>query len=227
MSSSRTGLISSPAGRGWSGRSSTDGLTISGTVNGTGGVQVTGSTNTTIINISNSPTGGVLNFNPATMAKFVTFSGVEFGDFIRTLEDVQIGRENRDRGFGGGRDLTQGAQAAEAIHVAEVIVEQNRARRQTSHLAQRVMAAAGLGAVQCAEAHQLGQFEVVDDAVGLLQRLVELLAGAGDLDAPPELLADLRDALQRLAQSAVGAGHAAELPHEFADFAVEGVGGDG
>jgi len=38
-------------------------------------------------------------------------------------------------------------------------------------------------------------------------------------------LADLRDAVQGLAQALLGSGHAAELPHEFADLAVEGVGG--
>ncbi len=79
--------------------------------------------------------------------------------------------------------------------------------------------------MQRVEAHQLGELQIVDDAVGLLEGLVELLAGAGDLDAPPELLADGGDAVERLAQALVGAGHAAELPHEFAEFAVEGVGG--
>ncbi len=75
------------------------------------------------------------------------------------------------------------------------------------------------------EAHQLGELQVVDDPVGLLQGLVELLAGAGDPDPAPELLADPGDAGQGLAQPLLGAGHAAVLPHEFAEFAVEGVGG--
>ncbi len=79
--------------------------------------------------------------------------------------------------------------------------------------------------MQGVEAHELGQFEVVDDPVRLLQRLVELFAGAGHLDAAPELLADGRDALQGGAQALLGAGHAAVLPHEFADLPVEGVGG--
>lgn len=78
--------------------------------------------------------------------------------------------------------------------------------------------------MQGVEAHELGELQVVDDAVGLLQRLVELVAGAGDLDAAPELLADLRDPVERLAQPLLGAGHAAVLPHEFTDLAVEGVG---
>ncbi len=79
--------------------------------------------------------------------------------------------------------------------------------------------------MQRVEAHQLGQFQVVDDAVGLFQGLVEFPAGAGHLDAAPELLADLRDAVQRLAQAALRTGHAAQLPHQFAQFAVEGVRG--
>ncbi len=79
--------------------------------------------------------------------------------------------------------------------------------------------------MQGVQAHQLGEFEVVDDPVGLLQRLVELLAGARHLDAPPELLPQPRDQFERLAQARVRTGHAAELPHDLAEFAVEGVGG--
>src|SRR3712207_7089673 len=41
--------------------------------------------------------------------------------------------------------------------------------------------AAGLGAVQRVDAHQLGELEEVGDAAGLLQVLVQLRAGAGHL----------------------------------------------
>lgn len=75
------------------------------------------------------------------------------------------------------------------------------------------------------EAHELGEFQVVDDPVRLLQGLVELPAGARDLDPAPELLADLRDAGERGLEARFGPGHPAVLPHEFAEFAVEGVGG--
>ncbi len=79
--------------------------------------------------------------------------------------------------------------------------------------------------MQGVQAHQLGQFEVVDEPVGLLQRLVELLPGAGHLDPAPELLAQPRDPLQRPGQPGRVAGHAALVPEQFAEFAVEGVRG--
>ncbi len=78
--------------------------------------------------------------------------------------------------------------------------------------------------MQRVQAHQLGQLEVVDQPVGLLQRLVELLPGAGHLDPAPELLPQGRDPLQRAAQPGLVAGHPALVPEQFAELAVEGVG---
>ncbi len=56
---------------------------------------------------------------------------------------------------------------------------------------------------------------------GLLERLVEGLAGAGDIDAAPELFAQRRDFLERFFEGGLGAGHAAAVPHDLAEALVE------
>ena len=60
-------------------------------------------------------------------------------------------------------------------------------------------------------------------ASGLLERLVELGARAGHGHVPPELLAQLGYLLQGPLEARLVAGHAALLPHDLAQLAVEGV----
>ena len=59
----------------------------------------------------------------------------------------------------------------------------------------------------------------------LLERLVERLAVAEDADVLPELLAQRRDLGDRLGQALLAAGHAAVVPHDLAELAVEPVDG--
>src|SRR5688572_17421812 len=85
------------------------------------------------------------------------------------------------------------------------------------------MAAARLLAVQRIQAHELRQLEKIRDSAGVLERLIELLAGPGNEQVAPELLAKLRDLLQRLFESLRAARHAAVLPHELPQLAVKGL----
>ena len=89
------------------------------------------------------------------------------------------------------------------------------------------VAATGLLAVAGVVAHHLAEFEEVSDAAGLLELHVGVGAGTGDADVVPELLAQLRDLGDRLRQAFAGAGHAALVPHDFAELLVEAVDGAG
>src|SRR4029453_16236587 len=82
---------------------------------------------------------------------------------------------------------------------------------------------AGLAAVEGVDAHELTELEEVGDPTGLLQGLVEGLGGADDLHVAPELLAQRADQVDALAQALGRALHAAVLPHDVAELAVEGV----
>ena len=102
-----------------------------------------------------------------------------------------------------------------------LVIAQRLAVRRLALLAE--VAAAGLGAVQSVRADQFAEFEEVRDASRLFERLVQFLVLTEHIDVLPELLAQLRDLRERLPQARVGAGHAAVVPHDVAEFAVEGV----
>src|SRR3954466_4007711 len=81
--------------------------------------------------------------------------------------------------------------------------------------------ATGLLSIQRVDTHQLGELEKIRDASGALELLVQLLARAGHVQIAPELLAKLRYQLQRLAQSFGVSRHAAVLPHDLSQLAME------
>ncbi len=83
------------------------------------------------------------------------------------------------------------------------------------------VAAARLVAVQGVEREELGQLEEVGHASGLFQLLVQLGPAARHAHVLPELLAQLRDLGQGVAQAGLVAGHAAVVPHQPAERAVE------
>ena len=74
-------------------------------------------------------------------------------------------------------------------------------------------------------AHQLGQLQEVGDAAGLLERLVQLTVGPEHAEVGPELLLQLGDPGEGLLQAGFRAGHAALVPHQLAQLAVDRVDG--
>src|SRR5258708_29649518 len=77
-------------------------------------------------------------------------------------------------------------------------------------------------AVQRIGTHELSNFEKIGDAVCLLKRLVQLIVPADDAKIVPELLTQLRDASEGFSQTCVLASHAAVIPHNPAELAMEG-----
>ncbi len=70
-------------------------------------------------------------------------------------------------------------------------------------------------------AEQFGEFEEVGDPARLFEFLVEFPPGSRDAHVVPELVADLGNPGEGLLQSRSGAGHAALVPDEETEFAVE------
>ena len=85
------------------------------------------------------------------------------------------------------------------------------------------MPAARLLPVERVQAHQLPQLQEVRHPAGLLQRLIQLRVAAGDVYVAPELRPELGDPLERLPKTDLVAGHAAVVPHDLAQLAVERV----
>src|SRR5688572_3120784 len=86
-----------------------------------------------------------------------------------------------------------------------------------------VVAAARLLALERVHAGELAELEEVGHAPGLLQRRVQLFAGAQDRDVLPELLAQGGDHLQGFGQARLAPGHPALLPQQLAELAMEAV----
>ena len=86
------------------------------------------------------------------------------------------------------------------------------------------VAAAALPALERVAAHQHAELEEVVDATGLLERLVDARAVAGDAQVLLELLVQRRQLGQRLLEALLGALHAAVVPDDLAELAVEVVG---
>src|SRR5208283_4193727 len=68
---------------------------------------------------------------------------------------------------------------------------------------------------------QFAQFQEIRHPPGLLQFLVQIIAAARHAHVPPELLADLRNPLERLVQPARIPPHAALVPHHLPQLAVK------
>jgi hypothetical protein len=85
------------------------------------------------------------------------------------------------------------------------------------------MAAAGFFAIAGIVAHEFAKFEEIGDATGFFQLHVRVVTGTGNADVCPEFLTDLRDFFDRFRQSFASAFHAAVVPHQHAELAVEGV----
>src|SRR5690606_23714838 len=83
------------------------------------------------------------------------------------------------------------------------------------------VAAGRLVALERVERHELTELEEVGDPACVLERLVQRRAAARHTHIAPELLAQLRNPVQQQLEAVGGAGHAAVLPHEPAELAVE------
>src|SRR5579883_3500415 len=83
------------------------------------------------------------------------------------------------------------------------------------------VAAAGLIAVARINAHELAQLEEVGHTASFFKALVEVVTAAGDVDVLPILFAQSADFLDGGLEAFGGAGHAAVVPHDFAQFAME------
>ncbi len=85
------------------------------------------------------------------------------------------------------------------------------------------MAAAGLIAIEGVDAHQLGELEEVRNAAGFFQALIQVIAAAGDVDVLPVLLLQRANLANGGLKTLGGARHAAVVPHNLAQLAVEGI----
>src|SRR6185312_3468729 len=81
--------------------------------------------------------------------------------------------------------------------------------------------AARLLALERVAAHELRQLEKVGHATGMLERLIELGAGARHTNIVPELVAKLGNEIEGLVQSRRVARHPAVLPHDLAELAMD------
>jgi hypothetical protein len=75
-------------------------------------------------------------------------------------------------------------------------------------------------------AHHFAKLDEVRHAAGLFELHVDRIARAGDqhaLAGSPEFLADFGDALNRAIEACARAGHAALVPHDLAELAVERI----
>src|SRR5689334_5394926 len=85
------------------------------------------------------------------------------------------------------------------------------------------MAAARFFALQGVHAHQLRELEEVGDAPGFLELLVELFARAGDEYVVMEFVPQVGNLAQRVLEALARPRHAAVLPHDPTELAVERI----
>src|SRR5690242_4106313 len=83
------------------------------------------------------------------------------------------------------------------------------------------MSAAGLLAMQCVETHELRELQEISDATRMLERLIQLRAGARDAHVRPEFLAKLWDDVERVLQTVRRPRHATVFPHHSAELAMD------
>src|SRR5688572_18529452 len=79
--------------------------------------------------------------------------------------------------------------------------------------------------MQCVATHELCELEEVGDPAGFLQRLVQVLVAAWNIDVPPELVTQNGNELERLPQPGVVPRHAAVVPHDPAELPMKRVDG--
>src|SRR6185369_17428910 len=75
--------------------------------------------------------------------------------------------------------------------------------------------------MQCVDDHQLAKLEEIRNTPRLLQRLIELGIAAWNVDIPPELLSQLSYFAQRRLQACFIPRHAAIIPHDLSELAME------
>src|SRR6266581_5695615 len=85
------------------------------------------------------------------------------------------------------------------------------------------MCTGGFVALQCVNAHHLGEFEKISDASRSFQRLVIIFFVAGDPYIAPEFVAQLRDFSQRFAQAVFVTRHSAFVPEKQTEFPMERI----
>src|SRR5216684_2964021 len=83
-----------------------------------------------------------------------------------------------------------------------IVVSQGFALRGLALLAE--MSTAGFAALEGVEREELGKLEVVGNAAGIFEALIQVVRAAGHRDALPELVAQFGNRLQRLAQARIG-----------------------
>src|SRR6266550_6519727 len=87
------------------------------------------------------------------------------------------------------------------------------------------MCAGRFVALECVDAHQLGEFHEIGNASSTFQGLIEIIAFAGHACLVPELFSQFRDFFKRLAQSLFVTQHSAFVPENQTQFAMERVNG--
>ncbi len=116
------------------------------------------------------------------------------------------------------------ARVAPRSHITEVVVVALRLAVRRLVLLAKVPAARFV-ALQGVDAQQLAQFEKIRDAPCPLEALIQIVARACDIQVLPELLAEGSDFADGILQACGVARHAAVVPHDLAQFAMEGVDG--
>src|SRR6266513_136982 len=83
------------------------------------------------------------------------------------------------------------------------------------------MSAARFVPLKSIDAHQFGEFEKISDPSGAFERLVVAFAFAGDSHLFPKFIAQIRNFLERLAQTRRISRHAAFVPKQQTQVTVE------
>ena len=83
------------------------------------------------------------------------------------------------------------------------------------------MTATAFAAVKRINAHQFSQFQEVGNTIRFIQLSVYFVNGAGYSHVAPEFLPQFGDSLQRLLQTCFVSRHAAMIPEQLAQLAME------
>src|SRR5947208_14947116 len=87
------------------------------------------------------------------------------------------------------------------------------------------MCAGRFVALECVDAHQLGEFQEIGNASSTFQGLIEIVALPGHACLAPELVSQFGDFFKRFAQSLFVTQHSAFVPENQTQFAMERVNG--
>ena len=83
------------------------------------------------------------------------------------------------------------------------------------------VSAARFTAFERIQREQFGELQVIGDAAGVFEALVQIVRRAGHRDVVPELVAQLRDFRQRPTKALFGPRHANVVPHDAPELAVD------